>query len=47
MKKGASGKFPTAADGFLDTSLPASTLKKLAIYEVFSAEEVVNEDDDD
>ncbi|MCW9013766.1 MAG: cytochrome c family protein [Gammaproteobacteria bacterium] len=45
MKKGASGKFPTAADGFLNTSLPAETLKKLAIYEVFSAEEKVVDDD--
>jgi hypothetical protein len=41
MKKGASGKFPTAADGFLNTSLPAPTLKKLAIYEVFSKEEII------
>jgi len=41
MKKGASGKFPTAADGFLNTSLPAATLKKLAIYEVFDKEIVV------
>jgi len=42
MKKGASGKFPTAADGFLNTSLPASTLKKLAIYEVYSQEEIID-----
>ena len=41
MKKGASGKFPTGPDGFLNTSLPASTLKKLAIYEVFDKEVVV------
>jgi hypothetical protein len=41
MKKGASGKFPTADDGFLNTSLPPATLKKLAIYEVFSKEEEV------
>ena len=49
MKKGASGKFPTCKDqssedceyGFLDTSLPALTLKKLAIYEVYSKEEVI------
>ena len=41
LKKGASGKFPTAADGFLNTSLPAATLKKLAIYEVFGKEVVV------
>ena len=46
MKKGASGKFPTAADGFLNTSLPASTLKKLAIYEAYSAEQVVEGIDD-
>jgi len=46
LKKGASGKFPTAADGFLNTSLPATTLKKLAIYEVFSSEEVVVNDED-
>jgi len=46
LKKGASGKFPTAADGFLNTSLPASTLKKLAIYEAYSSEVVVNDDDD-
>ena len=45
MKKGASGKFPTAADGFLNTSLPAATLKKLAIYEVYSSEVVVENDD--
>jgi len=45
MKKGASGKFPTAADGFLNTSLDAVTLKKLAIYEVFSAETIVEDDD--
>ena len=38
MKKGASGKFPTAADGFLNTSLPDDKLKKLAIYEVHSSE---------
>ncbi|MGB5539307.1 MAG: hypothetical protein WBO37_04390, partial [Gammaproteobacteria bacterium] len=38
LKKGASGKFPTGEDGFFDTSLPAATLKKLAIYEVFSKE---------
>ena len=41
MKKGASGKFPTAANGFLDTSLPADKLKKLAIYEVHRSEVVV------
>lgn len=41
MKKGASGKFPTGADGFLNTSLPASTLKKLAIYEVYNQEEII------
>jgi hypothetical protein len=41
LKKGASGKFPTAADGFLNTSLPAEKLKKLAIYEVFSKEEII------
>jgi hypothetical protein len=49
MKKGASGKFPTCTEkstgpcelGFLDTSLPASKLKKLAIYEVFSKEETI------
>ena len=41
LKKGASGKFPTATDGFLNTSLPASTLKKLAIYEVYSQEETI------
>jgi hypothetical protein len=41
MKKGASGKFPTGADGFLNTSLPASTLKKLAIYEVYNQEETI------
>ena len=41
MKKGASGKFPAGADGFLNTSLPASTLKKLAIYEVFSEDVVI------
>lgn len=41
MKKGASGKFPAGADGFLNTSLPASKLKKLAIYEVYSQEEIV------
>jgi len=46
MKKGASGKFPTAADGFLNTSLPADTLKKLAIYEAYSSEVVVENDDD-
>ena len=46
MKKGASGKFPTAADGFLNTSLPAATLKKLAIYEAYSSEVIVEEDDD-
>ncbi|RDH84658.1 MAG: hypothetical protein DIZ80_04095 [endosymbiont of Galathealinum brachiosum] len=45
MKKGASGKFPTAADGFLNTSLPASTLKKLAIYEAYSSEVVVETKD--
>jgi hypothetical protein len=38
MKKGASGKFPTGPDGFLNTSLDPATLKKLAIFEVFSAE---------
>lgn len=36
MKKGASGKFPTAADGFLNTALDATVLKKLTIDEVFS-----------
>jgi len=41
MKKGASGKFPTGPDGFLDTSLPADKLKKLAIYEVYDEEIVV------
>ncbi len=41
LKKGANGKFPTAADGFLNTALPASTLKKLAIYEVYSKEEII------
>ncbi len=41
MKKGASGKFPTGSDGFLDTTLPAATLKKLAIYEVYSQEETI------
>jgi len=46
MKKGASGKFPTAEDGFLNTSLPAATLKKLAIYEAYSSEVVVENDDD-
>ena len=45
MKKGASGKFPIAADGFLNTSLPASILKKLAIYEVYSQQAVVEDDD--
>ncbi len=45
MKKGASGKFPTAEDGFLNTSLPSSTLKKLAIYEVFAAEQQITSAD--
>ena len=48
LKKGGSGKFPTCTDpekcevGFLDTSLPASQLKKLAIYEVYDEEVVIN-----
>lgn len=37
MKKGASGKAPTGADGFLDTSN-----KKLAIFEVYSASVVID-----
>jgi len=49
LKKGASGKFPTCKDqdsvdcefGFFDTSLPESTKKKLAIYEVYSHEEII------
>ena len=41
MKKGASGKFPTGSDGFLNTELPTATLKKLAIYEVYSQEETI------
>ena len=41
LKKGGSGKFPTGADGFLDTSLPADQLKKLAIFEVASHETTV------
>jgi hypothetical protein len=41
LKKGGSGKFPTGADGFLDTSLPAAMLKKLAIFEVYSQTETV------
>jgi hypothetical protein len=52
LKKGGSGKFPECKDktsqaceyGFLDTSLPASTLKKLAIWEVFDYEEEVTLD---
>ncbi len=36
MKKGASGKAPTADDGFLDTSI-----KKLAIFEVYSEEVII------
>ena len=43
LKKGGSGKFPTGADGFLSTSLDAATMKKLAIYEVYSAEETIEE----
>jgi hypothetical protein len=46
LKKGASGKFPTGADGFLNTDLPASTLKKLAIFEVFDKEVTVTGDHD-
>ena len=42
LKKGGSGKFPTGADGFLNTSLPAATLKKLAIFEVFSDKVVID-----
>jgi hypothetical protein len=50
LKKGGSGKFPTCKDqtsasceyGFLDTSLPASQLKKLAIYEVFEKEVTID-----
>ena len=42
LKKGGSGKFPTAADGFFDTALPEATKKKLAIYEVFSESVTVN-----
>jgi len=42
LKKGGSGKFPAGEDGFLDTSLPAATLKKLAIYEVFADEVVID-----
>ena len=41
MKKGASGKFPTGDDGFLNTDLTDETLKKLAIYEVYSQEETI------
>ena len=52
LKKGGSGKFPECKDatsqdceyGFLDTSLPAGTLKKLAIWEVFDYEEEVSLD---
>jgi hypothetical protein len=52
LKKGGSGKFPECKDttsqaceyGFLNTSLPASTLKKLAIWEVFDYEEEVTLD---
>jgi hypothetical protein len=46
LKKGASGKFPTGEDGFLNTSLPASTLKKLAIFEVFDKEVTVTGNND-
>ena len=42
LKKGGSGKFPTGDDGFLNTSLPADTLKKLAIYEVASEEVILD-----
>jgi len=42
LKKGGSGKFPAGEDGFLDTSLPPATLKKLAIYEVFADEVVLD-----
>ena len=51
LKKGGSGKFPTCGellppenceDGFLNTDLPAETLKKLAIYEVYDKEVVIN-----
>lgn len=42
MKKGASGKFPVGADGFLNTSLDPQTLKKLAIYEVFKETQQVH-----
>ncbi|UCB55962.1 MAG: hypothetical protein JSW45_05395 [Thiotrichales bacterium] len=41
LKKGGSGKFPTGADGFFDTSLPADKKKKLAIYEVYSKDVVI------
>jgi hypothetical protein len=53
LKKGGSGKFPTCKDqtsesceyGFLDTSLPAANLKKLAIFEVFDGETTVTDGD--
>ena len=41
LKKGGSGKFPTGADGFLNTDLPPETLKKLAIFEVYDKEVVI------
>ena len=51
LKKGGNGKFPTCGellppenceDGFLNTDLPAETLKKLAIYEVYDKEVVID-----